>query len=57
MMQHEKIDENLFKILKIVDFHDCDFAKPQLDHLRETMREIMSDGSHDCSDSLLGVKR
>lgn len=60
-MKLKSVNDNLYKLLKIVDLHDAGFSQPKLDELRDMMRQIMSDsyiqGSHDCADSLLGVKK
>ena len=61
MNEYENIDPALESILEIVGVKLTKIDSVSLTTLRGAMRQIMSDsyiqGSHDCSDSLLGVKR
>jgi len=61
MSEYKNIDLALESILEIVGVKLTKLDSVSLTALRGAMRQIMSDsyilGSHDCADSLLGVKK
>ena len=61
MSEYKNIDLALESILEIVGVKLTKLDSVSLTALRGAMRQIMSNsyiqGSHDCADSLLGVKR
>ena len=61
MSEYKNIDLALESILEIVGVKLTKLDSVSLTALRGAMRQIMSDsyiqGSHDCADSLLGIKK
>lgn len=61
MSEYKNIDLALESVLEIVGVKLTKLDSVSLTALRGAMRQIMSDsyiqGSHDCADSLLGVKK
>lgn len=61
MSEYKNIDLALESVLEIVGVKLTKLDSVSLTALRSAMRQIMSDsyiqGSHDCADSLLGVKK
>ena len=61
MSEYKNIDLALESVLEIVGVKLTKLDSVSLTALRGAMRQIMSDsyiqGSHDCADSLLGIKK
>lgn len=61
MSEYKNIDLALESVLEIVGVKLTKLDSVSLTALRGAMRQIMSDsyiqGSHDCADSLIGVKK
>jgi len=61
MSEYKNIDLALESVLEIVGVKLTKLDSVSLTALRSAMRQIMSDsyiqGSHDCADSLLGIKK
>jgi hypothetical protein len=61
MSEYKNIDLALESVLEIVGAKLTKLDSVSLTALRGAMRQIMSDsyiqGSHDCADSLIGVKK
>lgn len=61
MSEYKNIDLALESVLEIVGVKLTKIDSVSLTALRGAMRQIMSDsyikGSHDCADSLLGIKK